>query len=62
MLPWDGLTNEIWKALPKKKPDFDLSNARLFMKSIPLYTPAGGCLDFKTGDYFSFKLIFKKGL
>jgi len=40
-----------------KKPDFDLSNARLSKKSIPLYSPIGGCLDFKTGDYFFIKAI-----
>jgi hypothetical protein len=40
-----------------KKPDFHLSNARLSKKSIPLYSPIGGCLDFKTGDYFFIKAI-----
>jgi len=40
---------------------FDLSNAGLSKKSIPLYPLIEECSNFKTGDYFSFKSIFQSG-
>jgi len=38
---------------------FDLSNAGLSKKSVPLYPFIGECPNFKTGDYFSLKSIFQ---